>query len=30
VRDFVAKAAVGRRLVPTPHPGALAHWGSRP
>src|SRR3954451_3777035 len=25
VRDFVAKTAAGRRLVPSPHPGAIFH-----
>ena len=29
VRDFIAKAATGRRLIPTPHPGAIAGWVSR-
>jgi UDP-glucose 4-epimerase len=28
VRDFIAKTTAGRRLFPTPHPGALAHRGS--
>lgn len=30
VRDWIAKSAVGRRLVPSLHPGHLAQWMGRP